>query len=436
MMNYQISFFTIVARNYLAQAYTLGDSVKTYHPDCSFYIFLMDDVEHSYGAEINQRGFSVVAPDQIGIKEYKQFVFKYNIVEACTGVKPFVMQHLLDKGADKVFYLDPDILCFRRLDEAIEALDTYSIVITPHSLSPMSGDYGYPDDRIFLKYGVYNLGFIGVAKGKITQAFLAWWGKHLLSSCLMKIDVSLFVDQKWIDLVPSYFDKVFILKNLGYNIAPWNIDERTLSKVNGTFYVVESGVPVAFIHYSSIDINDVGGISKHFRSAKLQGKKTYSLSNRPDLVEAYQDYAKLLIQNQYVSYSSIPYAFSKYNNGESISQKERTLFFESPEWQLSEIDPFQVGENSFCKFCRQMGIEPENLYNPSYTTMPPTGNQPRNMAFIAKSIIKLLMRAIIIILGLGLYNKIVASVTNQLVSAERDYLMEKKNLYRERGVIK
>ncbi len=117
MNNLPTQFFTIVARNYLAYAFVLGESVKTHHPEAEFAIFLMDDADGAFASEIEARGFRVLTPAQIAIADYPAFVFKYNVTEASTAVKPFVFQTLFAGGAERVIYLDPDIRCFRRLTE-------------------------------------------------------------------------------------------------------------------------------------------------------------------------------------------------------------------------------------------------------------------------------------------------------------------------------
>lgn len=412
-------FFTIVARNYLAQAYALGDSVKKHHAEFNFYIFLIDDVDGNYKAEIIERGFSVIYPEVIPIDNYKQFMFKYDIIEACTGVKPFVIQHLLKNGVQKVIYLDPDTLCFRRFNEVLQYLDSYSIVLTPHSLSPLNDDY-FPSDDLFLTHGAYNLGFIGVAKGLVTDQFLQWWSNHSYKSCLNAPELNLFVDQKWIDLVPSFFDGVKILKSLAYNIAYWNLHERTLEKKDGKFYVVQSNEEVAFIHYSGFKITPETSSNVYFNLRKpYKNKKniTPSLADRTDIFEPFEEYRKLLIQNKYFTYSSIDYTFSRYTNGEKISKLERYLFFASSKWQKQSIDPFQVGEDSFWKFCRSFNILTESSYKGNVILKE---NFSKNFL---KKIIRFLIKFMIILMGFENYFVFAAYLTDQFRLSSHDFLL-------------
>jgi hypothetical protein len=345
-MRQNLEFFTIVSRNYLAQAFVLGDSAKKYHPDSDFIIFLMDDTKHEFEQVIQQCGFSVLYPEHVAIKDYKKLVFKYSIVEACTAVKPSVMLHLLERGADKVIYLDPDIMCFRPLREVIDALDRNAIVITPHSLSPKTND-AVLSDNLFLIYGAYNLGFLGLSSGAEAQELLRWWEKMLSRDCIIDTLSGLFVDQKWFDLVPAYFEGVYVLRSLVYNIAYWNIHERTLCRDGDNYKVVQSGEPVAFVHFSRVDVHEPGRISKYIPAMS-------DYANKSDLVDIFALYAKKLQLKGYERYSKIPYAYSTFANGEMISVLERQLYLAYFDEFMG--DPFLVGERTFWKFCRELRI--------------------------------------------------------------------------------
>jgi lipopolysaccharide biosynthesis glycosyltransferase len=420
-MQQEIAFFTIVARNYLAYAYVLGDSVTRYHPDARFSIFIMDDISGEYRAEIAAKGFDAITPEQIQIPNYRQFVFKYNVTEASTGVKPFVMQFLLDSGARKLIYLDPDILCFRRFDEVLDALDGDSIVLTPHSTSPIGSEY-FPDDHLFLSSGVYNLGFIAVRESGITRRFLDWWCERLLESCLDLTEQNLFVDQKWIDLVPAYFDEVVILKSLAYNIAYWNLHERQVSEQDGRLYVAPSGEPVAFIHFSGMVVDSDGQISKYGpRSPFTRIKKRYSLDDRPDLVAPFKRYGELVLAAGLTRYSAIPYAFNSYSNGEQISQLERSIFYAASRWQESPVDPFAAVDGSFWQACRKAGIRGTIRKRQAAATGSSELGPKYRLVFAA---IRLALRIGVRVLGPGLYAKFAKYMRQQLLLINQDFLLK------------
>jgi hypothetical protein len=78
--------------------------------------------------------------------DLRSFVFRYDIMELKTAVKPFMFQHLLGMGHQTILYFDPDIQIFSRLDQILESLqDGASFVPTPHLCAPAEGSAS-PDD--------------------------------------------------------------------------------------------------------------------------------------------------------------------------------------------------------------------------------------------------------------------------------------------------
>lgn len=422
-------FFTIVARNYLAYAYVLGESIKKYHPEAEFVIFLMDDAEGAFLPEIEARGFRAILPGQIAIADYPAFMFKYNVTEASTAVKPFVFRALFDGGAERVIYLDPDIRCYRRLTELLEALDHNSIVLTPHSLSPPPPDQ-LPDDFAFLEAGAYNLGFIGVRRGDVAERFLAWWSSRLFDWCLVLKEMNLFVDQKWIDLVPSYFEEVLILKSRAYNIAYWNFHERRLQRTEDVLTVVQSGEPVAFMHFSGIDTQNLSVITKnrfksHFDLFGYKYKTQLTLKERPDLAAPFEEYAALLEQAGHARYSVLPYAYGQYDNGERISPFERLLFWTLTRRPPVRAVPFAVTQGSFHQLCRVSGIRKSRGLPQAVAGVGAGESAKEGLALrLMGGVIRFFLRLLVLVLGPDVYLTFARYLRNQLQPVYHRFLLK------------
>ena len=420
-----LAFFTVVARNYLAQAYVLGDSIKQFHPDFKFYIFLVDDINHDYESEVKSHGFSAIYPENIEVLDYQNLVFKYNIVEASTAVKPLITKFLLNSGVQGVMYIDPDVLCFRRLVEIFDLLERHSIIITPHILSPVDDDY-LINDRFFLWSGAYNLGFLAVKNTNTTHLFLDWWNQRLMKYCLMSNELNLAVDQKWIDLVPSLFEDVLIYKNPAYNVAYWNLHERFLIKDNDGWIVSPNNEPLAFIHFSSFDVERPEIISKSLSPKSIinaeaeLGRKTFSFDNRPDLKELFNKYLVLLTNANYKLFSSMPYGYSNYKNGEKISELERILYLTSSYWQNSCQSPFEVGTGTFFEACRNSGIKSKG------DTVPKPGTNKLMREYTKVSpIFQFSIRLLVRFLGADKYALLARYITKQFLLYNHAFLIKK-----------
>jgi hypothetical protein len=418
-----LQFFTIVAQNYLAYAFVLGESVLRCHPGGSFSIFLMDDVDHRWRSSIEESGFRAVYPEDIPLADYRKFVFQYNITEASTGVKPSVIQMLFDQGADKVIYLDPDILCFRRFDEVLAALDQYSVVLTPHICSPAPGDY-QPGEKELMRSGIFNLGFIALRKGETSTRFVKWWSDHLMRECVQEPDAGLFVDQKWVDLVPSCFDEVYIMRNPAYNIAYWNLHERVLEECDRVLYEVRSGERVAFIHFSGFELQDLNNIYKYVARNPIgtsARKKRHTLATRPDLVGPFEMYKQLVIAANVERFAKIPYAYARYDNGETISQLERSLYLNSATWTVCEADPFSTRQGSFWNACRKAGVRPSTV-----TTAKSSSQEINERYGPYMRMIEFILRSFLRVLGPEKYLAFAKYMRHQFLPLNHGFLLKER----------
>lgn len=188
-------------------------------------------------------------------EEAVPWLFRHDIVEACTAVKGRALKRLLaEPDCDAVIYLDPDIAVFGPLTPVADLLTEHSVVLTPHQLQPEETEIGVADNEIgSLGYGVYNLGFVGVANTAEGRAMADWWTARLDMWCYDRRDIGVFVDQKWCDLIPCFFPGTYILRDPGYNVASWNLSGRTLRiDMDGAINV--NGSPLRFYHFTKLGI--------------------------------------------------------------------------------------------------------------------------------------------------------------------------------------
>jgi hypothetical protein len=283
----QPTICTIIAKNYLAHARCLTDSFLTQHPEGQVFVLLVD--EPGGGIDLSQGRFTTILANDIGIPDFKQMAFRYTVIEFSTAVKPLFLEYLFRNYHFKnVLYFDPDIYFYDRIDEIVTLLDTHGIVLTLH-LTGFQEEDDPTDDLFILLAGVYNLGFIGLAEHPDLYIFLHWRQKKLLKNCIIDQNRSLFVDQRWIDLVPGMFSSVFIHGDPGCNVAFWNLHYRSIEQT-GSGYTV-NGSPLKFFHFSGLLMDKVDAISKH----KIQ----YSLENFPHLRPLFNGYRDALLSNGY-----------------------------------------------------------------------------------------------------------------------------------------
>ena len=316
---------TIVAKNYLAHARCLVDSFLAHHPDGRAFVLLVDRPDGFFDPDAER--FTVVLAEDLEIPDFKALTFRYTVLELCTAVKPFFLEYLFQSYEyDKICYFDPDIHFYGPLDDIWKALETYAIVLIPHLLGPLDDEF-IPNELTILRSGAYNLGFLGLSRHPQTDRFLRWWQGKMLKYCVVAFDQGLFVDQRWVDLVPARFSSTYIHRDPGCDVAYWDLYNRCIAYENGSYTV--NGVPLIFYHFSGFSPDRPAQISKH--------QNRYTFKDQPLLSALFEDYRDCLYANGYESVKSWPNAYdSKTSIGVRMPDVARSLWrdlgINDPSW--------------------------------------------------------------------------------------------------------
>lgn len=322
-----IAAVTIVSRNYLSTARVLARSYAAVHPDSAFYVFICDELD---GVDAEAEPFQLLSLADVPIPGPAYFFTQYSVMEANTAVKPFVLDHLLfTVGHEKVAYIDPDIQMFQPMSEMWAALDDSSIVLTPHMRQPLADDK-HPTELGILQSGTYNLGFVGLKADETARRFLEWWQERLYRDCIVDIPRGLFVDQKWVDLVPGYFQAVHILHAPTYNVAYWNLHDREVVFDGDTPTV--DGQPLVFFHFS--------GYSPFFPDRLSKHQNRHDLADLPGVRRLCDGYGARLLEEDHVRQSAIPYAWATLPNGVKVSGAVRRALRRIQSRGLTPPDPW------------------------------------------------------------------------------------------------
>jgi lipopolysaccharide biosynthesis glycosyltransferase len=254
--------FTVCTGNYLAQAKAMADSVIKYNKSYSVFIGVVDKLN----GRIDTASFQphqLIEAENLNLPDFERMKERYNLLELSCALKSFYISHLLKKyKPEKIIYLDTDILVFHSFEFIEQRLDEYSLLLTPHISVPFPLDGKRPQEKEMLKNGIYNAGFFALKNDKNAVAFLEWWKKRMVDQCYNRPKEGLFTDQKWFNLVPLFFNLVYIITHPGYNVAYWNLHERTVDEVDGCFKVNKE-YDLIFFHYSGSSIDSPHEISRH-----------------------------------------------------------------------------------------------------------------------------------------------------------------------------
>jgi hypothetical protein len=295
--------FTIVSRNYAAQAAALMRSLAEVDPEVH-RIVVVTDGDFPAGltsAEI----VDVWALDGVT----PSMALYYDALEFNTAAKPFAFrQFLLRPEVRSVTYLDPDILVFRPLDAVRAVLVTNSIAMTPHLTRPL-GATGAPNDQTILQAGAYNLGFLAARPTPDALGLMEWWGEKCRFDCRVDFANGLFTDQKWMDLAPGLVDSFALLRDPGLNLAYWNLPSRLLERT-GAGWVVD-GRPLTFFHFSGFDPRRPDQLSRY--------QTHLSVQTGSPLAQLLELYARTLLEAGHARWSAVRYGHARLSSGREVS---------------------------------------------------------------------------------------------------------------------
>ena len=301
--------FTICSNNYLAQAITLGYSLFLHNSNYKFIIGLVDKRNNTI--DYTKIPFEILEVEKIGISDFDSMFMKYNIVELNTAVKPFYFNFFFNTTKyESIIYLDPDIEVFAPFEELEKELRNHDIIITPHFVTPLNDDKWQAEED-FLNSGIYNLGFIAIKKSTNSLKMIEWWADRLRTKASIDFCRGLFTDQIWINFVPIFFENVKIFRDPGYNVAFWNLHERTIQEVNNKYYINQLS-PLVFYHYASFRPLNPEEISLY--------QNRFSFKNRPDVSPLFDNYCKKVFLYGYMNFYKIPCYYVEQKN--QIQQME------------------------------------------------------------------------------------------------------------------
>lgn len=338
-----LCFCTVSSKARLAHVNVLAESLSTHHPGAQIFCLLVDSIENFLDQLSLKKNIELIkTPTLKNVPNFTELFFKYNAFEATAALKPYFCEHLFKTyNMRKLVYLDSDIYVTTNMDELNNLLEESSIILTPHITTQLPSDGFQPDELTFLKAGAFNTGFVGISNMQETLNFLSWWKNRLWLFGISSVAEGMCMDQKWIDLAPSLFDKVYILRNPGYNVAHWNLHERKFSVSEEKILV--NNESLKFFHFSGFDPNNIEVISKY--------QTRYKLVNFPELRTLFELYKKLLLENGYNTVCNWPYSYNVFDNGRKIPDRARRFYWSLGDKAKKFGNPFATGKkNSYGKY--------------------------------------------------------------------------------------
>ena len=306
--------------SYLPRARVAAESWRRHHPDSPFVLLLIDGQDWPHESE----PFQIVLPEELGLapEELETQKAIYNAFELSCALKPHLFRLLLDQGASAIVFTDTDTFFYAPVTDLADTAASAGLALIPHAARPPAAVRGYLplahiEYRRFVG-GLFNLGFIAVGQGG--EAFLEWWGERLARDCLTEPAAGIYVDERWVDWAPVYFDHA-VVRDSSLNVAFWNLDERELSELDGRPMV--DGAPLRHFHFAGFDPSHPDRLSKYLDDAWPAPPAN------PVLTQLMHEYGERLLECGSEELRKRPYKYGTSAGGRSLGLRERAVYREA-----------------------------------------------------------------------------------------------------------
>lgn len=232
------------------KTYALADSIAKFGGKLNV---LMTDVSKS---KISNFPENVVffdlsdIDDEVGLK----IIIKYkkNSDALRWSMKSILLKMLLTEYK-QVIYVDNDIYFFSNFNFLFNDLKVSDVLLTPHHYpnNPLENQNWF---EASFRRGLYNAGFLACNANAIEA--LDWWANCCLYRCEVNVFRGLFVDQKYLDILPLINENTKVLEHRGCNVAAWNSEENKLEKINNDIYINKEFLLV-FYHFNELSIRQI-----------------------------------------------------------------------------------------------------------------------------------------------------------------------------------
>lgn len=293
--------YTCCTCNYAPWANTLGHSLKRTNPGIDFIIVFIDAPPGISPESLTP--FTFMSLPAQNSRLFEEMTHRYSAFELSCATKFLAGQLLMNQhpSIDSFMYFDSDIFVYADLNPVLNELVIASLVLTPHALQPLPDDGHYPDNRTFLRCGLYNAGFFGFRRSSEQREIFNWLITVLYTMCRDQPISGCYVDQKWLDLLPIFFSGVSVIRHQGVNAGHWNLHRCNLNRTTEGWQV-GTGIPLVFFHFS--------GFSPVHPDVFQPHQNRHQVPDNEALRLLCHEYAEVLVQERYSECAAIPYGYA------------------------------------------------------------------------------------------------------------------------------
>lgn len=250
------AFATIVTKSHIPAAVALAHSIARFDTDARLHVLVVDSMPSA--KKITHISFHRVEELSDDVSMHIRAKYRYHSDSLRWALKPVFLRLLLRRHPSVIF-VDPDVCFYQSSSFLFHHLEQSSVLLARHwrpvdpPTARSSSEYCNQFTCNF-RDGHFNGGFVGVTRRALP--ILSWWAKACLFHCMKDALLGLYVDQKYLDLLPIQFEDVGILDHQGCDIAEWNLFGLTRRLVKGKV-LINGRWPIVFIHFTLATVEKI-----------------------------------------------------------------------------------------------------------------------------------------------------------------------------------
>ena len=242
-------YCTYFDRNYLIRGLALIRSLEDHAvADWQLFVICMDEEAKCVLEKFAFPNVTALSIDQIERDDPELVAAKNDRthVEYLWTTTPAIILWLITRHdeIDRLTYLDADLFFYSSPEPMFAELGDRSVLIHEHRYAP--------DLKDMEVNGKYNVGLVSFGADESGLRVLRWWRERCIESCHLDIKSGKCGDQMYLNEWPERFEGVHVLQHRGAGVAPWNVDQFSVS-TNGEEVTID-GVALIFYHFHSLRI--------------------------------------------------------------------------------------------------------------------------------------------------------------------------------------
>jgi glycosyltransferase involved in cell wall biosynthesis len=320
---------TVCSMSFVPFARTLLESVRRHHGAVPFVVTVVDAPGRD---AVSLPGAVVLTGRDVFAAELDYLALKVDATELCCAAKPATLDYLLRTSAAKRFvYLDSDVYLFAPMEALLSRLDGADFVVTPHVIAPLPKPERFwemPTHLGLAHAGVFNAGIFAMRRSEESTRFVETW-KWVVTAPVTTTGA----EQHAFNWVSCFVEEVAVLRDTAYNVAYWNLHDRSLRYLGGDdggAWTVD-GRPLVAFHFSGFSLASPFQLSRHDNRCNL-----YVL---PAVARLRDLYVERLQANDWGE-TQRSYGFDRFPSGIRIDALMRLIFREHEVFLRAEVSPW------------------------------------------------------------------------------------------------